>query len=110
MDDNDLNRMVLMRQLQTVPGAVYAPTGAVNGNEAVHAIMRDYGRAIRLLFMDVEMPVINGLIATRLIRAHEVAVQRPRIPIIGVSGNARQVFETGAQKRKKNAVRRAGSR
>src|SRR4051812_47936592 len=80
-----------MRQLQSAPGAVYAPAGAVNGEEAVHAVMRDHGHAVRLVFMDVEMPVMNGLIATRLLRAHERAMQRPRMPIVGVSGNARQV-------------------
>jgi signal transduction histidine kinase/ActR/RegA family two-component response regulator len=41
-----------------------------------------------LVLMDVQMPVMNGLDATRHIRAWEQEAQRPRVPIIAMTANA----------------------
>jgi CheY-like chemotaxis protein len=42
-----------------------------------------------LIFMDVEMPIMGGLEATRRIRKEEKLLHRNSVPIIGLSGNAR---------------------
>ena len=41
-----------------------------------------------LILMDIQMPEMDGMAATRAIRAAEAARGRPRIPIIAVSANA----------------------
>jgi CheY-like chemotaxis protein len=38
--------------------------------------------------MDMQMPVMDGVDATRAIRAREVREQRPRVPIIAMTANA----------------------
>ena len=41
-----------------------------------------------LILMDIEMPGLNGVEATRAIRAQEIATGRPRTPIVVLSANA----------------------
>lgn len=41
-----------------------------------------------LILMDIQMPVMDGVAATRAIRAEEVRTGRPRTPIIAISANA----------------------
>ena len=41
-----------------------------------------------LIFMDVQMPVMDGPTATRTIRERERVEGRPRIPIIALTANA----------------------
>ena len=45
-------------------------------------------RTFDLILMDMQMPVMDGLTATRLIRELERSVGRPRTPVICVSANA----------------------
>ena len=84
VDDNDINQKVLVRQLRMISGLVCSVAVASNGLEAVEMAGRE---RFDIILMDVEMPVMDGLEATRHIRAFN-----NRVPIIGVSGNAREVF------------------
>ncbi len=43
--------------------------------------------AFDLIFMDCRMPVMDGLEATRSIRAWEVALSRPRTPIVAMTAS-----------------------
>ena len=90
VDDNDINRMVLIRHLNAVPQHPFDVLVASNGEEAVEIASHE---AVDLVFMDVEMPVMDGLEATRCIRAREAASAsgRPALFIVGLSGNARSV-------------------
>lgn len=77
-EDNEINRMVVVRMLK-LWGC--QPLEAVNGEEAV-AFVRSH--AIDLILMDVQMPVMDGLEATRCIRA----IQTKHIPIIALTAHA----------------------
>jgi len=81
-EDNATNRSVLQ--------ALLAPTGAeltlvANGQEAVEAWRS--GR-FDLVLVDIEMPVMNGETACRLIRADEASRDLPLTPIVALSANA----------------------
>ena len=91
VDDNDINRLVLVRHLNAVPDQCFDVSIAVNGVEAVEIAANN---DLDLIFMDVEMPMMDGLEATRCIRAHEAATVLKAVPIVGLSGNARPVRRT----------------
>lgn len=85
VDDNPTNRKVLQALLEKLG---YAVCTFENGEQAWTAI-RD-GRRPRAVFMDVQMPVMDGLSATRAIRAweSESANPSPRLPIIALTAGA----------------------
>jgi CheY-like chemotaxis protein len=58
-----------------------------NGEEAVSAFQKE---AFGLVLMDVQMPVMDGLKATELIRAFEHEHGRSRTPILALTANAFQ--------------------
>lgn len=63
---------------------------AGNGRESVEMIVgraTGQGSGFDLVLMDMQMPVMDGLAATRQIRADERAKQLPRLPIIAMTAN-----------------------
>lgn len=56
-----------------------------NGQQAIEALTRDQ---FDVVLMDVEMPVMDGLQATRLIRRTETGTIDPGIPVIAVTAHA----------------------
>jgi CheY-like chemotaxis protein len=56
-----------------------------NGREAVRALETD---RFDLVFMDVQMPVMDGFDATRAIRSLESAVLNRRVPVIAMTAHA----------------------
>jgi signal transduction histidine kinase/DNA-binding response OmpR family regulator len=81
-EDNEVNRIVFTQILHALPWSFAIAT---NGEEAVRLFAE---RAPRLVLMDVSMPVMNGLEATRAIRASQTQSGAPRTPIIGVTAHA----------------------
>ena len=59
---------------------------ADNGAEAFKKIAENPGY-FQLVLMDVQMPVLDGYAATKMIREHEIAHGYSRIPIIGVTAH-----------------------
>lgn len=57
--------------------------GAANGREAIQILGR---HRFDLVFMDIQMPVMNGYEASRLIRAADPSACNPDIPIIAMTG------------------------
>jgi CheY-like chemotaxis protein len=91
-EDNPTNRLVLQTLLEQV--GLFA-TFAENGKQALDA-WRD-GRW-DVILMDIQMPEMDGLAATKEIRRIEAAEGRVRTPIIALTANAmsHQVAEYNA--------------
>jgi CheY-like chemotaxis protein/HPt (histidine-containing phosphotransfer) domain-containing protein len=81
-DDNVINQKVAARLLQQFG---YAADIASNGMEALTALEK---KAYDLVFMDMQMPGMDGLEATRRIRAIEQSTARQRVKIIAMTANA----------------------
>ena len=61
---------------------------AVNGQKVLELL--DQGLKPDMIVMDVEMPVLNGLEATRQIRDRELVAGRTPVPILALTANAQQ--------------------
>ncbi|MFY0309943.1 ATP-binding protein [Leisingera sp. D0M16] len=81
-DDNRVNQMVAGKMLERLGCTVMT---AGDGVEAV-GLARSWGPD--LVLMDVRMPEMDGLDATRAIRAKERELGLPPVPVIGLSANA----------------------
>ncbi len=84
-EDNPVNALLARTMLER---AGYRVTHVVNGQKAVDAL--DAGQSPALVIMDVEMPIMNGLEATRRIRSREANGTRSRVPVLALTANARQ--------------------
>jgi hypothetical protein len=83
-EDHPVNQKVAQIML-TKSGHVVEVAG--DGAQAVEAARRG---GFDLILMDMQMPVLDGLEATRRIRAEEAEQQRPRVTIIAMTANARE--------------------
>ncbi|SLN50234.1 Sensory/regulatory protein RpfC [Pseudoruegeria aquimaris] len=81
-EDNRTNQIVTCKMLEPLGIEVVL---ARNGREAVEAYK---ARCPDLVLMDVSMPVMGGLEATRMLRAIEAQGKRPRCPVIALTANA----------------------
>ncbi len=86
-EDNDINAL-LMRSLLTKLG--HAPTIVPNGEQAVsdwsEAATR--GQPYDLILMDIQMPRMDGIEATRQIRARETELHARRTPILALTASS----------------------
>jgi PAS domain S-box-containing protein len=81
VEDNAVNQKLGMRMLEKMGHQV---TLAVNGQQAVDAVQF---RQFDLILMDIQMPVLSGIDATRAIREREKGTER-RTPIIAMTAHA----------------------
>ena len=81
-EDNLVNRMVAVRLLNKAGHKVCV---AENGRTAL-TLWQSYQPDV--ILMDVQMPIMDGLEATQLIRAQEQRLQGARTPIIALTANA----------------------
>ena len=81
-EDNLTNQKVACRVLERM-GYRVDPVG--NGAEAIKALVRE---SYDLVLMDVQMPEMDGLEATRRIRDGEAGLRNVRIPIIAMTAHA----------------------
>jgi hypothetical protein len=89
-EDNEVNREIIGLLLANLGATVEF---AKDGQAAIDAVVS--GRAFSIALMDAQMPVVDGLAATRQIREWEAASGRPRLPIVAVSSG---VFEEQRQR------------
>ncbi|KAG8829690.1 hypothetical protein FRC17_006185, partial [Serendipita sp. 399] len=85
-EDNQINRKILSRQLKANNCTTVL---AVNGAEAVDAVLQARDETFDCILMDCEMPVMSGLEATKELRRLESFGQIPPQRIIALTGNAR---------------------
>ena len=88
VEDNEINRMVALNMLEQLHIQVEV---AVNGQEALNQWQQTQQAGLRydLIFMDIQMPELDGLEATRAIRRYEAALsQAEHTPIVAVTANA----------------------
>jgi PAS domain S-box-containing protein len=82
VEDNKVNQTLAVKLLE-LRGIV--PQVAVNGREAVEAAAET---CFDLILMDVQMPVMDGLEATRHIRTAKECKLNKNVPIIAMTANA----------------------
>ena len=96
VEDKELNREIAQEVLKTA-GAI--PICTVNGQEALDLFTGSPAGSFDVILMDVMMPVMDGLEATRAIRASEHP-ESANIPIIALTAHAfdedvRKTLEAG---------------
>ncbi len=90
VEDNDINRMIATELLEKKDIFV---TTANNGVEAIEYFNNSEEGYFDVILMDIRMPVMNGLKATRAIRSMDRADAKT-VPIIAMTANA---FESDIQ-------------
>ena len=90
VEDNNINQTVLVKLLEKKGCVCHV---AENGLEAVKKFTEHVYDGI---FMDIEMPVMNGIEATKKIRDVEKSSKRAKTPIIAVTGYVRKEIEESA--------------
>jgi PAS domain S-box-containing protein len=83
VEDNEINRMIIIGILEDTNAHF---TSAENGKAAVDIFESDPDK-FDLILMDVQMPIMDGLTATRQIRASK-KTQGKNVPIVAMTANA----------------------
>ena len=78
-EDYEVNQILLEEHLSNYPKILY--TIANNGQEALDTLNKN--KNFDLIFMDINMPILDGISATKKIR--ELGIE---IPIIALTANA----------------------
>ncbi len=82
VEDNENNRQLFQFYLKGTPHSLDL---AGNGLEAVNmTLAHEYD----MIFMDIEMPIMDGYEATRIIRNREKDLNHPRVPICALTAHA----------------------
>jgi CheY-like chemotaxis protein len=81
-EDNQINRKIALKTLER---AGYCVQAVENGSQALCEVQ---ARAFDLVLMDVQMPEMDGLEATRRIREWEHRTERGHVPIIALTAHA----------------------
>ncbi len=82
VDDSEDNRVLMIHYLKNLP---FTCDEAANGQEAVQKFKTGH---YDLVFMDIQMPLMNGYKATEIIRHHEENLGLEHTPIIALTATA----------------------
>ncbi|MBF0463364.1 MAG: response regulator [Magnetococcales bacterium] len=86
VEDNLINQEVAVATLELFGCQV---TVASNGHQALEAIQQA-AQPFALIFMDCEMPVMNGFVTTRQVRQWETETGNPHVPIVALTAHVLQ--------------------
>ena len=97
VEDNELNREIATELIEQLGAEVEC---ACDGEEAVSMTRDAEEGRYQLIFMDWQMPRLDGIEATRAIIAHEQQTGRAHVPIVAMTANAfnedrRRALEAG---------------
>ena len=82
VDDLEINREIIAAMLSHIKGLIFE--FAVNGKEAVEKYSNNPG-LYSLILMDIQMPEMDGLAATKAIRSCNTCENARKIPIIAMT-------------------------
>ena len=87
VDDNPFNVLVTKNLIKELG---YPIETALGGNEAIEIVKRlnDNGLSIKVIFMDCEMPIMNGYETTKALKDMMARKEIPPIPIIALTANS----------------------
>ncbi|MCP4151846.1 MAG: response regulator [bacterium] len=85
VDDTEMNRLVLKDTLDTYG---FETIEAVNGKEAVDRALQHQPD---LILMDIRMPVMNGIEATRLIKKNQATAHIPVVAITAYASDKKEI-------------------
>ncbi|HNC04339.1 MAG TPA: response regulator, partial [Agitococcus sp.] len=84
VEDNSINQLIISSLLNELR---IEPQLANNGAEAIELISQHHEH-LDVVLMDCEMPILDGLEATRKIREWEKVHAKPHLPIIALTAHA----------------------
>ena len=84
IEDNPINQKMIQHTLKSIG---ITSDCANNGQEGLEMYMKNH-EAYDVVFMDIQMPVMNGVDATKAILAYNQANDLEHTPIIAVTANA----------------------
>jgi len=84
VDDNDINKKLLAKVLESLDLKI---SYASNGVEAVELREKE---SFDIIFMDIEMPLMDGVEASKIIRKFENKHNKKAVPIVALTANTGQ--------------------
>lgn len=87
-DDDEVNALATRRRLERLGAQVVRAADGLEAVERAREAMADGGAGLSLILMDLRMPRLDGLEATRRIRALEAALDAPRTRIVALTASA----------------------
>jgi CheY-like chemotaxis protein len=84
-EDNQTNANLMIKRISKM-GVAHVDT-ALNGRDGIELMKK---ACFDLIIMDIQMPILNGIEATKIIRSSVLGENSPQIPIIGLSANSFQ--------------------
>ncbi len=87
-EDNKMNQMIMKKLLNLNPNFTFEI--AQNGQEAVNLLKES---RFDVVLMDLQMPVMDGYEATKIIKSGQLGIKKQHIPIIAVTADAMQETE-----------------
>jgi len=82
VEDNSINRKMMQLSLKTIG---ISSDMAENGQVGYEMRMKN---SYHIIFMDIQMPIMDGVEATKAILEYEERENQPHVPIVAVTANA----------------------
>jgi len=96
-EDNEINARIICRRLEKLGALVTRAENGARAAELAKAAQAGRVRGFDIALMDLFMPELDGLEATRLIRTEEARTGSPRLPIIALTASALEQDERAAR-------------